>query len=57
MACLSAVHARDGILRLTNIPPAVQRHLFAAGLFGLLDGNGGGEKASAQPTSLSPERV
>ncbi|NED51816.1 hypothetical protein G3I24_13040 [Micromonospora aurantiaca] len=37
MACLLAVHVRGGILRLTNIAPAVRRQLFAAGLLGLLD--------------------
>jgi anti-anti-sigma factor len=36
VACQRAVHVRGGTLRLVNIPPFVRRHLFAAGLLGLL---------------------
>ncbi|WP_158610846.1 STAS domain-containing protein [Micromonospora endolithica] len=37
VACHRAVHVRGGTLRLVNIPPAVRRQLFTAGLLGLLD--------------------
>ncbi|MFY1659195.1 STAS domain-containing protein [Micromonospora sp. WMMD1274] len=39
VACRMATHVRGGILRLSNIAPAVRRQLFAAGLLGLFDGH------------------
>ncbi|MEV4196722.1 STAS domain-containing protein [Micromonospora globbae] len=49
VACHRAVHVRGGILRLVNIPPAVRRQLFTAGLLGLLDGDSNTAQAPAQP--------
>ncbi|MEH0828465.1 MULTISPECIES: STAS domain-containing protein [unclassified Micromonospora] len=49
VACHRAVHVRGGTLRLTNIPPAVRRQLFTAGLLGLLDGDGSTAQVPAQP--------
>lgn len=49
VACHRAVHVRGGTLRLTNIPPAVRRQLFTAGLLGLLDGDSSSTQAPAQP--------
>lgn len=49
VACHRAAHVRGGTLRLTNIPPAVRRQLFTAGLLGLLDGDSSSTQAPAQP--------
>lgn len=49
VACHRAVHVCGGTLRLINIPPAVRRQLFTAGLLGLLDGDSSSTQAPAQP--------
>ncbi|MFD6607399.1 hypothetical protein [Micromonospora chalcea] len=43
------MHVRGGIVRLVNIPPAVRRQLFTAGLLGLLDGDSGTVQVPARP--------
>ncbi|MGC4771559.1 STAS domain-containing protein [Micromonospora sp. DT44] len=49
VACHRAVYVRGGTLRLVNIPPAVRRQLFTAGLLGLLDGDNSTARAPTQP--------